>query len=128
MTTYSHGSSARPPRPLSGGLVLVDVAEVLARLRGETAFRSDGRDAETVVSEGPARVIVSVVDPGRDVGGDRSDGYVSILLLEGGGRIVRGGVETSLAAGGLAILAPGAPWKLHADVESAFVASFWQPA
>jgi quercetin dioxygenase-like cupin family protein len=128
MTTYSHGSSARPPRPLSAGLVLVDVAEVLTTLRGETAFRSDGRDSETVVADGPARVIVSVVDPGREVGGSTSDGYVSIYLLEGGGRIVRDGVETELSAGSLAVLAPGAAWKLRAHSESAFVASFWRPS
>lgn len=128
MTTYSHGSSARPPRPLSAGLVVVDVAEVLTTLRGETAFRSDGRDSETVVAEGSARVIVSVVDPGREVGGETSDGYVSIYLVEGSGRIVRDGVETALSAGALAVLAPGAAWKLRADSETSFVASFWRPA
>ena len=128
MTTYSHGSSARPPRPLSAGLVLVDIADVLATLRGETAFRSDGRDSETVVADGPARVIVSIVDAGREVGGETSDGYVSIYLLEGGGRIVRDGVETELSVGSLAVLAPGAAWKLRAHSESAFVASFWRPS
>jgi quercetin dioxygenase-like cupin family protein len=107
---------------------VVDVAEVLTTLRGETAFRSDGRDSETVVAEGSARVIVSVVDPGREVGGETSDGYVSIYLVEGSGRIVRDGVETALSAGALAVLAPGAAWKLRADSESSFVASFWRPA
>ena len=73
-------------------------------LRGETAFRSDGRDSETVISDWPARVIVSVVDAGREVGAETSDGHVSIYLLQGGGTIVRDGVEERMSAEGEVLL------------------------
>jgi quercetin dioxygenase-like cupin family protein len=106
----------------------VDVAEVLTTLGSEAAFRSDGRDSETVVSEGPARVIVSILDAGRDVGGERSDGFVAIYVVEGGGRMDRDGVEMEMSAGSLAVLAPGASWKLRAESRTAFIGTFWQPA
>jgi hypothetical protein len=126
--TETHGSPARPPRPLDGTLRHVDLTDTLARLRGEAAFRSDGRNSETIISDGRARVIVSVADGGRDVGGETSDGHVSILLLEGAGTIVRGSEETAVAAGAFVMLAPGSAWSLRLDAPSAFVASFWQPA
>jgi hypothetical protein len=127
-STETHGSDARPPRPLDGSLRHIDLAATFARLRAEDAFRSDGRNSETVVSDGPTRVIVTVADGGRDVGADTNDGHVSILLLEGAGRVVRGAEETAVAAGALVILAPGSAWSLRLDGPSAFVASFWQPA
>jgi hypothetical protein len=124
----THGSPARPPRPLDGTLLHTDLIETLARLRGEAAFLSDGRNSETVVSDGPTRVIVTVADGGRDVGGETSDGHLSILMLEGAGAIFRGAEETAVAAGAFVMLAPGSAWSLRLDAPSAFVASFWQPA
>jgi hypothetical protein len=124
----THGSPARPPRPLDGTLLHVDLIETLARLRGEAAFLSDGRTSETVVSDGPTRIIVTVAEAGGDVGGETSDGHVSILMLEGAGAVVRGAEETAVAAGALVMLAPGSAWSLRLETPSAFVASFWQPA
>jgi hypothetical protein len=127
-TTETHGSAERPPRPIGGTLLHIDLTETLARLRGEDAFRSDGRNSETVASDGPARVIVTVADGGREVGGETSDGHVSILLLEGAGTILRGAEQTEVAAGAFVMLAPASAWSLRLDAPSAFVASFWQPA
>jgi hypothetical protein len=127
MASYTHGSPERPPRPLDGGLRVVDVAEVAAGMRSERAFVTDGRDSETIVSDGPARVIVAIVDEGRDIGGDTSNGHVSIILLDGNGVIARGGEEKPVRAGCLAVLAPGAAWHLHVESRTTIVASFWQP-
>ena len=124
--TQTHGSPTRPPRPLDGALLHVEVAATVARLRGERAFMTDGRNSETVVSDGPTRVIVTVVDAGRNVGGERSDGHVAVVLLEGHGTLARGDAEAALSAGSLAVLAPGAAWSLRAEAPCAFVASFWQ--
>jgi hypothetical protein len=127
MTAQTHGSPTRAPRPLEGSLLHLDAAMTISRLRGEAAFRTDGRNSMTVVSDGPTRVIVTVVDAGREVGGERSDGHVSIVLLEGRGILVRGDSEAALTPGSLAVLAPGSAWSLRAEQPSAFVASFWQP-
>src|SRR5688572_21708994 len=122
MTAQTHGSPTRAPRPLGGPLLHLDAAMTISRLRGEPAFMTDGRNSMTVVSDGPTRVIVTVVDAGREVGGERADGHVSIVLLEGRGTLVRGDAEAALTPGSLAVLAPGAAWSLRADEISAFVA------
>jgi quercetin dioxygenase-like cupin family protein len=126
MTAQTHGSPTRPPRPLDGSLLHVEAPTTFERLRGEQAFMTDGRNSETVVSEGPTRVIVTVVDAGRHVGGEHSDGHVSVVLLEGHGTLTRGDAEAALSVGSLAVLAPGAAWSLRAETPCAFVASFWQ--
>jgi hypothetical protein len=127
MSTFTHGSPARPPRPLSAGLLVVDVAALVTDLREEASYQADGRDSETIVSDGPARVIVTVLEAGMDLGAERSDGHVMLLLVEGSGALGRDGAESPMTAGSLAVLAPGEPWSLRADTRSAVVASFWQP-
>lgn len=127
MAAQTHGSASRPPRPLDGPLLHMGSAETLARLRAEPAFRDDGRNSETLVADGPTRVIVTVVESGRDVGGEHTDGYVAIVLLEGAGSLVRADAEAALAAGDVAVIAPGTAWSFRPASPCALVASFWQP-
>jgi hypothetical protein len=97
-------------------------------LRAEAAFASDGRNARTVLQIGPARILVGVIDAERDIGAQDSDGYVSIFMCQGSGSLAQGEVHTPIAAGTLAVLAPGTGWSLRALEPCAYVASFWQPA
>jgi hypothetical protein len=128
MAAQTHGSTTRPPRPLDGPLVHLRSAEAIARLREEPAFRDDGRNSETLVADGRTRVIVTVVEAGRDVGSEHSDGHVAIVLVEGAGSLVRGHDEAVLEEGDVAVIAPGLAWTLRAATPCALVASFWQPA
>ena len=127
MTSYTHGTPERPPRPLDADLQVVDVAAVLGDLRDEEPYRSFGRDSQTILSDGPARIIVTLLEAGSDVGAATSDGHVSVYVIAGSCRLERDGEETTVPAGSLAVVAPGAPWNLRADERTAFVASFWQP-
>ena len=127
MSAQTHGSTTRPPRPLDGPLLHMRSAETVARLRAESAFRTDARTAETLVADGETRVIVTVVDAGRDVGGEHNDGHVAIVLLEGAGSLVRADAEAALAAGDVAVIAPGTAWSFRPASPCALVASFWQP-
>ena len=111
----THGSATRPSRPLGGPLILMPAAETVARLRAEAAFMTDGRNSETLVADAATRVIVTVVDAGRDVGGEHSDGHVSLVLLEGAGTLVRGDADAALDAGDVAVMAPGPAWSFRAD-------------
>jgi hypothetical protein len=121
----THGSSQRSPRDLSRPLLTVDVADVAGRLRDEAAFRSDGRNAETVHDDGSVRLLVGVVDTGRDIGAMESDGYLTITLSEGRGTLRRADEELEVAAGTTAILAPGAAWAFEASEPSVLTATFW---
>jgi quercetin dioxygenase-like cupin family protein len=109
------------------GLRLLHALDIAAELRRDAAFGTDGRLARTVIHDGPARIVVSVVDVGRVIGGETSDGHVAILVLEGEGALDRGDDSTALSPGTVAVLKPGEGWSLRAATPFACVACFWQP-
>lgn len=119
------GSSG--PVEAEAGLRGVYLMDVVAELRSEAAFATDGRNARTVIHDGMARVVVSVVDAGREIGAETSDGHVALMVLEGAGTLHRGDDGTEVSAGTLAILKPGQGWSLLATDPFACVGCFWQP-
>jgi quercetin dioxygenase-like cupin family protein len=121
----THGSEQRSQRDLSVPLRTFDVADVAGRLREEPAFRTDGRNAETVHDDGTVRVMVGVIDTGRDIGALQSDGFMTISFSEGRGTLRRGEEELEVVAGTAAILAPGAAWAFEATEPSILMATFW---
>lgn len=123
---HTHGSDQRPPRELWATLRAFDSAEVAARLRAESAFRTDGRNAETVHHDDTARVVVSVVAADREVGAERSDEYVTLTLTDGQGELRRGDEVIPIAAGTTAIVAPGATWSFQAARATTFVICAWR--
>lgn len=126
--TRTHGSDQRPPRDLNEAFRDFDIGDLAARLSAEPAFQTDGRNSETVHDDGHVRVLVSVVAAGRDIGADRSDGYVTLSMIQGAGSLLRGTEDAAwLRSGATAILAPGAPWSLRAEDTSVLMAYFWAP-
>lgn len=118
--------SAPHPRD-TAGLRQVHALDVAAELRGDAPFATDGRHARTVIHDGPARVVVSVVEAGRVIGGQTSDGHVALIVLEGEGSLDRGGDSTAVSPGTVAVMKPGEGWSLRAATPFACVACFWQP-
>jgi hypothetical protein len=125
MERRTHGTDQRQPRDLNVLLRRFQIVDVAERLRQEDAFATDGRNAETVHDDGMVRVIVAVVAEGRDIGARESVGYVAIAMSEGRGLMRRGEEETEMAAGSVAILAPGAPWAFAASEPCTLYAVFW---
>ena len=122
----THGSDQRPPRDLYVAFRAFDVGDLAARLIAEPAFQTDGRNSETVHDDGRVRVLVTVVAAGREIGAERSDGYVTLSMIQGAGSLARGdGDHAQLRSGTTAILAPGASWTLCADDTSILMAYFW---
>jgi quercetin dioxygenase-like cupin family protein len=121
----THGSDQRPPRDLAVALRSFAAADIAEQLRMEPAFMTDGRNAQTVHDDGTVRALVSVVAAGREIGADRSDGYVTLSLTEGGGMLRRADDDLELAAGTTVIMAPGAPWRFEATESSVVMAHFW---
>jgi quercetin dioxygenase-like cupin family protein len=121
----THGSDQRPARDLAASLRSFVVADVAEQLRAEPAFTTDGRHAQTIHDDGTVRALVSVVAPGRHIGAQRSDGYVTLSLTEGGGLMRRGDEDLEVVAGSTVIMAPGAPWWFEATEPSVLMAHFW---
>lgn len=121
------GSGQRAPRGLGSNLDRSAIGTAVEQLRSEAAFETDGRNSKTIVHDGVARVVVTAVDEGRDVGGRTSHGRIAILMIEGAGTLSQGGEQTNVTAGEIATLAPGDGWEFRAEQPSAMVACFWQP-
>ena len=121
----THGSDQRPPRELWSALRGIDIAEVAARLGGEPAFLTDGRNAETIHHDDTARVVVSVVAADKEIGAERNDEYVILTMTEGEGVLTRGDDVMPIAPGTTAIVAPGATWSFHAVRPTTFLICSW---
>jgi quercetin dioxygenase-like cupin family protein len=125
----THGSPQREPRDLLLEIRDFDAASLASRLAREPAFETDGRNSQTVHDDGFVRVLVSVVAAGRDIGAQRSEGYVTLTVVDGQGRMTRGPepgeAAAELRSGTTVILAPGAPWSYRAETMSTLVAYFW---
>ena len=122
------GSPQRPPHDLGATVRALVIPAVIERLRREPAFATDGRNAQTILHDGSARVIVTALDAGREVGSETSDGPVVLMILEGEGTLAQAGQQSRLVEGSLVTLAPGSGWSFTADAPTAMVACFWQPA
>jgi hypothetical protein len=121
------GSSQRASRGLGSSLDRTAIGTAVEQLRSEAAFETDGRNSKTIVHDGIARVVVSAVDEGRDVGGRTNHGRIAIVKIDGAGILSQGGEQTNVTAGEIATLAPGGGWEFRAEQPSAMVTCFWQP-
>ena len=122
----THRSDQREPRDLLVAVRDFDAAALASTLTREPAFATDGRNSQTVHDDGFVRVLVSVVAAGRDIGAERSEGYLTLMVADGLGWLSRGSEEpVSLRSGTTVILAPGASWSYRADTMTTLVAYFW---
>jgi quercetin dioxygenase-like cupin family protein len=124
----THGSPQRPARELDASLRRIAVMETIERMRGEQAFATDGRNSETVLHDGIARVVLTALEQDREVGSESGHGRATLFLLEGEGTLTQGDEQSSLQSGDLALLAPAMSWTFKASRPCAFVACFWQDA
>jgi mannose-6-phosphate isomerase class I len=122
----THGSPQRPVRDLDASLRRVAMTETVERMRREQAFATDGRNSETVLHDGSARVVLTALEQDREVGSESGHGRAVVLLLEGAGTLAQGDEQSSLTSGDLALLAPAMSWTFKASQPCAFVACFWQ--
>lgn len=121
------GSDQRPARVLGSTLDRMAVSDIVDQIRSEAAFETDGRNSKTIVHDGVARIVVTAVGAGRDIGSESNDGRIAIVVVEGSGRLRQGDEKMDLSSGDIATLAPGTGWTFHAEQPTAMVACFWQP-
>lgn len=68
-----------------------------------------GRAARTLVKDGPLRLTIMAIAPGGELPSHRTDGPVTIHVLDGDIRVEAGGETHALGAGDVVVLAPGVP-------------------
>jgi hypothetical protein len=122
----THGSAQREPRDLHVQVRELDVASLASQLAREAAYATDGRNAQTIHDDGFVRVLVSVVAAGRDIGAQRNEGYLTLMVADGRGTLSRGpDGDIPLQSGTTVILTPGASWSYRAETMTTLVAYFW---
>lgn len=100
--------------PVSGAALSFELAQEMDTVRRELAGAS-ARIARTLVKEGPLRVTLVGVSAGGGLKQHKSDGPISIQVLEGAIEVEAEGRSWPLAAGALLVLEAGLAHAVRSD-------------
>lgn len=93
-------------RPLAGDVLLFDLGEEERHARDHTILARNGRNARTLVKDGPLRVTVVALGPGGELKEHKADGPITVQPITGRIRFTVDGVTHVLEPGEM--LAAGA--------------------
>jgi quercetin dioxygenase-like cupin family protein len=121
------GTDTREARAMIEPLMHFSLAEEIATLRAEEAYRMRDRNSRTLAKETDFRVLLSVLRSGAAL--DEQDGVAraSLQVIEGSATLGIDGDETTLEVGDLAVVDSGNAWLLEARTDCAVVITFAFP-
>jgi quercetin dioxygenase-like cupin family protein len=108
-------------RPLSGDVLRFHLEEERTRVNDPPLLEGHGRNARTLAKVGPLRVTLVMVGAGGHMATHRSDGPISVQVLDGDIRFRLAGGEQRLVAGDLLILNAGVEHEVHSDGGGTFL-------
>lgn len=108
-------------RPLSGSILRFALAEERGRVDDAALLERHGRNARTLVKEGPLRVSLVMVRAGGSIVPHRADGPITVQVLDGGIRFHAAGQEHRLAAGDLLAVPAGVEHAVGSDAGGTFL-------
>jgi quercetin dioxygenase-like cupin family protein len=108
-------------RPLSGDVLRFRLAEERDRVADAELLERHGRNARTLLKEGPLRVTLVTVAPGGRIAAHQSDGPITVHVLDGEIRFGVKGQEHRLAAGDLLAVAAGLEHDVASDAGGTFL-------
>ena len=114
-------------RPLSGDLLRFDLEEERARVFDATLLERHGRNARTLVKEGPLRVTLITVRAGGHIAPHRAEGPISVQVIHGDIAFRAEEREHRLTAGDLLVLKPGVTHEVRSDGGGTFLLTIVQP-
>lgn len=108
-------------RPLSGGVLLFDLAGEDATARSSPALERSGRTARTLVKEGPLRITLVVLGPGGEMAEHQAQGPITVRPVVGRitFRTEHGAHEVGV--GQLLTAEGGLPHSVHSDAGATFL-------
>ena len=132
MDTPAHertsGTDVRSARPLTRDLLVFDLEREVTQLRSEPQWREGDRNSRTLAKEAELRALLTCLRAGAALDEQDADGRVTVHVLEGRVELRLEDGSEELAAGRLAVLEPGNPWRIHAVEESAVLLTLvWRP-
>ena len=114
-------------RPLSGDVLRFHLEEERTRVNDPLLLERHGRNARTLIKEGPLRVTLIMVRAGGNIATHRADGPITVHVLRGDIRFRVAGREHRLAAGDLLAVNAGLEHEAGSDGGGTFLLTIVQP-
>src|SRR4051794_39437201 len=92
------GSSMRGPQQVRGALLTFDLAAEAGQLRAELAYQEGDRNANTLLKEPHARVVLMALRQGAQLQEHQTAGWVVVQTISGRVRLRALGQSVELAA------------------------------
>lgn len=114
-------------RPLSGAALRFGLAEERARVNDAELLQRHGRNARTLLKEGPLRVTLVMVGAGGRIAPHHAEGPITVQVLDGGIRFRAAGRGYELAAGDLLVVDAGVEHSVETETGGTFLLTVVQP-
>ena len=114
-------------RPLSGDILVFDLGEERERAADPELINRSGRNARTLLKDGPLRVTLVVVGPGGELGEHEAAGPITVQVVDGRIRFSTGDEEHRLGPGQLLSAGPGIRHRVTSDDGGAFLLTVSHP-
>lgn len=108
-------------RPLAGPVLAFDLAEQIAALRGEEAYRRSGRAGRTLAKSGRFRLVLTAMAAGAEIGTHQADSPMTLQVVRGALHFRTNGEEYALGEGQVLFFGPGEAHDIRATEESALL-------
>lgn len=108
-------------RPMSGDVLRFRLEEERAHVNDVALLERHGRNARTLVKEGPLRLTLMMLGPGGRVAPHHADGPIAVHVLNGDIRFRAAGQDHHLAAGELLVVHGGLEHDVASDGGGTFL-------
>lgn len=114
-------------RPLSGDILVFDIAEERERAADPELMERSGRNARTLLKSGPLRVTLVVLSPGGELAEHEAAGPITVQVVEGRIRFRTSDEEHDLGPGQLLSAGPGIRHHVSSEDGASFLLTVSQP-
>lgn len=114
-------------RPLSGDILVYDIGEERERAADPDLIERSGRNARTLLKDGPLRVTLVVLGPGGELAEHEAAGPITVQVIEGRVRFSAGGEDHELGPGQLLAAGPGVRHAVTSHDGGSFLLTVSQP-
>ena len=108
-------------RPLSGDVLRFHLGEERERVNDPALLERHGRNARTLLKAGPLRVTLVMVHAKGHIAAHRSDGPITLHVLDGDIQFRGAGQEHRLVAGDLLVASAGLEHDVASDAGGTFL-------
>jgi len=114
-------------RPLSGDVLVFDIEGERERAAAPEIIERSGRNARTLLKEGPLRVTLVVLGPGGELAEHEAAGPITVQVVRGRIRFRAGDEEHDLGLGQLLAAGPGVRHAVTSEGGGTFLLTVSHP-